>query len=329
MKYLSWITAQYQAAEQWWKSLSEGVQSALIQGGFTLVAAFLGATFVIAQIRASARQQAAAIKAAEARRLRSEMFEQCLRVSNDMITATSDLYVQLVHLDSELAWLIESQKDGNKPTPIITRHKKIMQRVEAWIQAASRFIALVEARQVVDLRLIVFRDAMCAVSNDVSKAMHGESARQVALALPIDQDEGPPLYPVTITPVLALTMQHWAKRAAACVDDAEMIASDFQVEMQNLLMSDLFGNAVPHRVPGDPMHGVLRLDRSAEQQRWIAENTAWGRNIKDWEARTASGVQSAAPVHRSTLYGIGAVDSAITDSSLPPIGPAKTGPGSL
>ena len=68
---------------------------------------------------------------------------------------------------------------------------------------------------------------------------------------------------------------------------------DMQIEMQNLLLGDLFPYRVPLRQPLDPKYVVVRLDRSDELKAYFETQTPYGkRNIeigKSLDAGSESG----------------------------------------
>ena len=76
--------------------------------------------------------------------------------------------------------------------------------------------------------------------------------------------------------------------AMAIVDDLSNVAAyveDFSVEMQNLLVADLFGSRVEHRRPIDPSYRVITLRDAAPLERYFLEETEWGRWVTEEEAR--------------------------------------------
>lgn len=62
-------------------------------------------------------------------------------------------------------------------------------------------------------------------------------------------------------------------------DDICCYVGDLQVEAQNRLLSTMFDNQVPQRIPLDPKHKVIGTDpdKRAELVRYFEEETAWGR----------------------------------------------------
>lgn len=63
-------------------------------------------------------------------------------------------------------------------------------------------------------------------------------------------------------------------------------AEDFLVELQNILLGDLFGNAVSHRAPIDPNSKVVSLANFNELNLWFNNSTPWGRHCAALEEET-------------------------------------------
>ncbi len=61
------------------------------------------------------------------------------------------------------------------------------------------------------------------------------------------------------------------------LDTLSMYVTDFQVEMQNLLLADLFGHKADHRKPIDPRKFVVRLDQRDALMQRFQDDTDWGR----------------------------------------------------
>jgi hypothetical protein len=59
---------------------------------------------------------------------------------------------------------------------------------------------------------------------------------------------------------------------------------DFRVEMQNLLLGELFEQKLPPRQPVDPKMVVIEFERHKELARYFETETAWGREKSRAEA---------------------------------------------
>lgn len=63
-------------------------------------------------------------------------------------------------------------------------------------------------------------------------------------------------------------------------------AEDFLVELQNILLGDLFGHAVSHRAPIDPNSKVVSLANCDELEAWFNNSTPWGKHCAKVQAET-------------------------------------------
>lgn len=108
----------------------------------------------------------------------------------------------------------------------------------------------------------------------------------VMQSLPTDKPEGGifPYAPPTLG--AAEAVKTFCKSVLNVISDGQCVAADFQVEMQNLLASELFGHRVEHRIPLDPKHQVFRIETAEEQRLWLSSETDWGRECAKIDAET-------------------------------------------
>ena len=71
-------------------------------------------------------------------------------------------------------------------------------------------------------------------------------------------------------------------RVADLAINIGMCVEDLFVEMQNLLLSDLFKTRATHREPIDPALMVIRLE---EIEQHLSTQTAWGQQVATCEAQ--------------------------------------------
>ncbi len=67
---------------------------------------------------------------------------------------------------------------------------------------------------------------------------------------------------------------------------------DFQVEMQNLLLGELFKQKLPPREPIDPNLVVVQFERYKELAEYFERETAWGRGKARIEGEVRGEVRS-------------------------------------
>jgi hypothetical protein len=64
--------------------------------------------------------------------------------------------------------------------------------------------------------------------------------------------------------------------------------SDFQVEAQNLLLAELFGNVVAPRQPLDPNLKVVTLAEADQLKEYFENETPWAASVREAKARVAA-----------------------------------------
>jgi hypothetical protein len=148
-------------------------------------------------------------------------------------------------------------------------------------------ITFTERWFVVDPRFEIFKIAINAALHDTREAW-GAYFDGVMRSMPADLPDG----------------VHWNPPDSALIDAIEAVsdrfvdrlgevtayAYDFQVEMQNILVGPLFGNAVPRRQPIDQRHVVISLENDALLTRYFREDTSWGQAQHATEAGVREGL---------------------------------------
>ena len=129
---------------------------------------------------------------------------------------------------------------------------------------------------------------MSVVLHDTSKLMHSDFVTNVMTSIPAQLPDGS-IFPYTPPTVHhAAVIKNLCESFIAALDSAVMYTEDFLVELQNLLLGDLFGKKVAHRKPLDPAKKVITFQQADELERWFAASTDWGRKMARIEAETTA-----------------------------------------
>lgn len=268
-------------AGYWW-SLPTDVQGAYIQAAGTILAATFAVAGLAVQLRSQARQTRAAILETEARKLKMRMYEEGVSVSRDLADRTSDLSVRLVSTSAELKAELGLREQGVQGFEPRARFAEIADDFTSFSEAAIKFIFLVENRRVIDPRIIIYRDVLSSILHDARSLMHERFVTEVMPVLPVDFPDGRKIR----APVTKQQIEAAIPALDALFDrvgDAGSLVEDFTVEIQNLLLGDLFSKEVAHRVPIDPAKFVISLDRQTEIEARLRD-TEWGRECAKQEA---------------------------------------------
>ena len=112
-------------------------------------------------------------------------------------------------------------------------------------------------------------------------------------SIPVQLPDGS-IFPYTPPTVEhASFIKRFCESFIAALDDATMYTEDFQVELQNHLLGDLFGKNVIHRKPLDPAKKVITFQRADELEHWFATSTDWGREMARIDADTVARFRDA------------------------------------
>lgn len=250
------------------------IGAAWIQAGGTLLAAAVAVIGIGWQIRAQAALSRQAIIDGESRKIKAEMYADGLRlarqVSNSSIELSTKLNITSVSLGHEL------QAGGPQPA-IPTPTRNFQQLLDLQSQVSSDCLALVfliEERQVVNPEIIIFRDYLLSKLYDLSSVFTDEFPHHFMYVVPTLA--GDVVHRAPFAPELWAETIASVERALQALSDIEMALEDFNVEMQNLLLSDVFGHNVEHRVPIDPKCQVVSIE-NAEAIRAALARSPWGR----------------------------------------------------
>lgn len=264
-----------------WHYLGAETKGALIGAFGTVITGAVGFGGIIFQMRAQSRTGSVAILEAEKRRLKTELYEELVVRAAAVSESWNDFTVAMRVLAAQMRLVAQPEDLRVLPS---ARIPDITNLFTAAHKAAVEVIFVIERRLIVDPRLIVFRSAISAVLYDVRTEIFGTFFRMAVPILPKDiPGLAEPIYdrpsPEDAT-ALATECDDLANRGS----DVVMYIEDLMVEIQNLLLGELFGHEVPYRRPLDPSALVVRLDKHQEIEAYIREETAWGQTIERVDA---------------------------------------------
>ncbi|TCM21460.1 hypothetical protein EDF56_101124 [Novosphingobium sp. PhB165] len=286
-----------------WSGLGPTIQAAVIGAVATCLTGALGITGIMCQIGAQGRANRQSIAENERRRLKSELYEQTVAVC----TATQDALITFSNLMLTVGQAVSydaAARAANKPMNLqIPRMHRIIDAHSALSDATCNFIFMIERNQVVDPRLLIFRTAMNASLFVVNEAYNRRFVPNSITLLPVDLENGQVVYESPDVRVaeayrnMTLEIFNSCSAITTCIED-------FIIEMQNLLLGDLFENKAQHRVPIDPHAHVVTLDHASVLETYYMTQTPWGQNVARLEenARAAFPAQNNAGRRGGILF---------------------------
>ena len=243
--------------------LTPQIQAALIGAVATVVIATLGVLVVVWQIGKQARLTIKATQHTEALKLKLKVYEAINDACRDASSAASEefSYIQSFQMDVRLHRTVTPWPVPEARTPILLEKPKVLSK------NAIELIRLVETWETIDLRIQVFKMAFSSALQTINAAFSSyfeTASRVIPQEIPGHEQQGT-LYP-WLPPddqTFERLETRWNSLSDALMDFQSYIL-DFRVEMQNLLLGELFDHKIQPRQPGDPDVIVVRLDRYQE-----------------------------------------------------------------
>lgn len=269
-----------------WHGFGGETKGAFIGAASAVLVAAIGVFGISQQIKKQGHLNRENVADSERRRLKAKMYEEAEEVRAAVSDAAIELGNQLAFFAQELpiAALAYAERIPG-PVP----RSRIMQISAAssdFQNALLAMILLVERRLFIDPRIDLFKSAASSVAHDYRELFHPVFFSRAMHALPTDLPDGSGIFPYTPpAEEEAKELARIALTLAEFTHDAMAYSQDFLVEMQNLLLSDLFKTRVSHRAPPDPAKRVIRLEDFDDLNRHFSQDTAWGKWVISEEER--------------------------------------------
>jgi hypothetical protein len=258
---------------------STEIQSALIEAGATLLAAVLGFWFVARQIKHEARLA-----------LHQRVYEQVVGACGPASPVTIDFSDFLRQVQQELEGFAASEKTTADYQRVRSRIPELLQRKSQMADTQIAVIGMIERWLIVDPRINVFKLAFSASMHETWDEFFPKYFSLVMDKLPADlhreNESTIVLPPKPCTPEELHAIRFLGEKMIAESENFLGYLYDFQVEMQRLLLRDLFKHDLPVREPIDPNIIVLNLRNHRALTKLFIEETAWGRYMKAIEDDT-------------------------------------------
>lgn len=260
--------------------LDNSIITAIIGSAVTLIGVAVAGTVAVYQITKQARTG-----------LKVDLYREIITGVDRQSEGERQLSTKLRVLSSlNGIWLAPDQFPGPKPSPNVTwiELNELVQKCQ--VDAADLMITI-ERWQIVDPRIDIFRMAFGVALREI-RATWGPLSQSASAVLavmpggPVPQD--PPRDMLERLLSESLNLLRAAAKLSAWV-------SDFQLEVQGLMLSDLFRNRLTHRIPLDPEYFVIRLDRFAAIKDYFENRTTWGLEQQVINARIKEQVAARFP----------------------------------
>jgi hypothetical protein len=145
-------------------------------------------------------------------------------------------------------------------------------------EASGKLLSAVERWEIIDRRLEIFRLGFSADLHEVRDAFFAYYSAVLPM-FPMERDKASgELFPWSPPSEQRLTeVEQLGDKLMDCLGDYGGHVYDFQIEMQNLLLGELFKPPLSPRVPLDPKVVVIRLDHFERLQVYFQQETRLGK----------------------------------------------------
>jgi len=231
------------------------IWEAATSGGFTIVAAAVGAAVVMHQIRKQGEQGRQ--QTAEAERLRLN-----LKIYDEVTAAVRSISASSIKLSTAIHRIKMQLDNAQIAGPPKDRFLEFGELVSEANLALAEGIEVVERWFILDRRLDVFQEAFNVAGEDLRHAYYQRLARQLLLTLPMDLPNGTHWIPPT--PEDRATLDEGLNALWRASEQGASYATDFQNAMQGLLLAELGRGQAPVRKPLDPALIAVTLENRDE-----------------------------------------------------------------
>lgn len=270
-----------------WPQLDPPVRAAVISGVFTAATALLGAALLVWQIGRQAMNAIAANRTTEALKLKKDVYVEITTACSAVSKAQSELLTYVQRFESGLDFAETVSQFGAPAAP----SQRAIQLSTLYFAASSAMISLIgvqERWEIIDPRTAIFRKAFAHAAHELRKAWK-EYSGVAAHDMPYDRPDTGAVSWVRPTRARIAELKAIGDKLREGVALHTIYLVDLQVEMQNLLLGELFaGNKVTGRTPRLEHYRTVRLDDVAALETYFASTDAFREAAEGQSQATAS-----------------------------------------
>ncbi|NLS02280.1 hypothetical protein HGP14_02710 [Rhizobium sp. P32RR-XVIII] len=263
-----------------WLSLENSTRVALITASATCLSALIGFTAVFIQIGRQGRNAIKANRQNEALKRKVEIYERTLETSRKAQDASSVLSNYLHNFDMSVQFAKAAQDQNYSWQPPAARFQEYQRLSNEASLAFIGVMTMIEAWHIIEPKLDIFRYAIAMGLEELRAVTAMRQPDALMFAMPVPGLESNWVLPNAESTAAIKTR---IKQESYQVERLSAWVADFQVEMQMLLLSELFPNEVERRDPPDPDQFCIRLDRYEEINKRI-DASNWGKRRVEIEA---------------------------------------------
>lgn len=284
---LEYLLPTWQYIADLWSTSSDEVKAAVVGVGGTILLAVV----TVWQIGKQAKYAIQQNRHNEADKLKLQIYERALEAFRSFWKAEIEYTTFLRTIHTDLSIYKISSFPGQQAKPISARASELNALNHKLLSRTMDLIRLVEEWHVIDPRLYLFQEALNASNFDITWA-HNQLFDLALRLFPVpligsaDPNEALPW---------SLPTTHDERHLHRLVDDlvdkidtSGNYVFDFQNELQQLLLGDLFNNRVRVRKPLDSRKFRICLDDYDKLMRYFKTESEWGKHLAEMHIITTS-----------------------------------------
>ncbi|WP_457301244.1 hypothetical protein [Phyllobacterium sp. P5_D12] len=254
----------------------------------TVLAATVGALVVVWQNAKQARRATDQMRHTEAIKLKMKVYEEIVGLCRDAGRAEIEYSGFVAGFSTDLKLYRDMTAVGLKWTIPKARPRALFDKQEQFNRAVIDMVSVTERWGVMHPGLEMYRLAFNVAMHEANAAF--DPYRSLASRwMPMDNPDAtgaPSTFPWSLPNDQIISQIDVAANALTeGIGEFGNYIYDFQIDMQNLLLGDLFSHRIPPREPLNPKYVVARLDDHVALKKYFETETEWGKHKTEVEER--------------------------------------------
>jgi hypothetical protein len=185
---------------------------------------------------------------------------------------------------------------GYNPMPIDYRAMDFSDINNKLNLAIIEIVCAIEQFLIIEPKLSVFKTAFIAASFDINKT-YSQLFEKLLKHLPMDSKipDQPPLFPDPPNQNQIKEIEKLSESYRSSTETLSAYVMDFQNELQELLLSNIFKNKIPKRAPLDPVYKVISIKNAKVLEEYFICDTEWGKSQKQINKIVTERIERIAP----------------------------------
>lgn len=254
-----------------WVTGQAPVQGAIVGGAFTLLAAIVGVFIVLLQLRRQAENTIAGNRHNEMMKLKKDVYEEAQPVLHAAKVAQKAFHwcIKRFLIDIENVRKLP-QWVPKTSMPVLSEDMQLSH------DATHAAISVTEKWRIIDPRLDVIRIGLLAALTDVT-AQYGAYSQFAPRYMAFEKDGAARVDAARPNAEDLITLNELTTSLSKAILTLYFYTVDFETELQNALLGELFERKLWRRRPRYAGDKVLCLDDHDALMTYFLEETEWGR----------------------------------------------------